>query len=107
MSKHTIVIEPDENGYFTKTTFINGLLSDSQQQQSENTGSSSGNFWSFFSGFWNSKPYNDNGREYNSASGNWEYTAAANGNANPFQSNYKAPQDYQGSVPVWDGYNGE
>jgi hypothetical protein len=53
------------------------------------------------------KPYNDNGREYNSASGYWEYTAAANGNVNPFLSHYEAPQDYQGSVPVWDGYNGE
>jgi hypothetical protein len=96
MNKHTIVIEPDENGNFTKTTFINGLLVDGEQEQK-----SSGGFWSFFS-FCNRK-YNDNGREYNPASDNWEYTAEANGNANPCQCNYEAPQDYQGSVPVWDG----
>src|SRR3990167_470746 len=33
------------------------------------------------------KPYNDNGREYNPASGDWEYTAEANGNADPFECN--------------------
>ena len=48
------------------------------------------------------KPFNDNGREFDPASGNWEYTTEANGNASPTQCNYEAPQDYQGSVPVWD-----
>jgi hypothetical protein len=53
------------------------------------------------------KAYNDNGREYNPATGNWEYTSEANGDADPYQCNYKAEQDYQGSVPSWDGYSGE
>jgi hypothetical protein len=79
------------------------------------------NVWSFFYAYahgatvggneWEAKSkrktHNDNGREYNSATGNWEYTAEANRNANPCQCNYEAPQDYQGSVPVWDGYDGE
>jgi len=67
----------------------------------------SGNaFFDFFSSFFRgcNRPYNDNGREYNSATGNWEYTAAANGGANPFECNYEAPQDYQGSVPTNDGH---
>jgi hypothetical protein len=46
------------------------------------------------------KNYNDNGREYNPATGNWEYTAEANGNANPYQCNYEPAQDCQGSVPI-------
>jgi hypothetical protein len=62
-------------------------------------------FASFFSG--NHKPYNDNGREYNPSSGNWEHTAEANGNANQYQYNYETAQDYQGSAPPWDGYSGE
>ena len=53
------------------------------------------------------REYVDNGRVYDPESGNWEYTEAAGGNVNPFACNYEAPQDYQGSVPVWDGYNGE
>jgi hypothetical protein len=65
--------------------------------------SDSGNaFFNFFASFflWRHKLYNDNGREYNPTSGNWEYTAEANGNANPYQCNYEAAQDYQGSVPI-------
>jgi hypothetical protein len=58
--------------------------------------------FSFFS-FFGSTPYNDNGREYDPVSDSWKYTASANGNANPYQCNYEAPQDYQGSVPSWDG----
>jgi len=71
-----------------------------------NEGHENEGFWSRIFGH-KSKPFNDNGREYNPASGNWEYTAEANGNADPCQCNYEAPQDYQGSVPVWDGYSGE
>lgn len=37
----------------------------------------------------------------------WESTAEANGNTNPTQCSYEALQDNQGSVPCWDGYNGE
>jgi hypothetical protein len=53
------------------------------------------------------KEYVDNGRVYDPATNNWEYTEAAGGNVNPFQCNYEAAQDYQGSVPSWDGYSGE
>ena len=68
----------------------------------ENEGDSGNAFFNFFASFFSGshQPYNDNGREYNPASGNWEYTAEANGNANPYQCNYKAEQDYQGSVPI-------
>ena len=52
------------------------------------------------------KPFNDNGREYDPETGSWIYTEAANGKADPFQCDYEAPHDFQGSVPVWDGYNG-
>lgn len=54
------------------------------------------------------KRYNDgNGCEYNPKAGDWEYADDADGNANPNQCNYEAPQDYQGSVSYWDGYSGE
>ena len=49
------------------------------------------------------REYEDNGRVYNSASSKWEYTQTAGGNTDPFQCNYEAAQDYQGSVPCWDG----
>jgi hypothetical protein len=82
----------------------------------EESGNVWSNVWSFFFSHgatvggneWEKKyknnNYNDNGREYNPASGNWEYTAEANGDADPCQCNYEAPQDYQGSVPMWDGF---
>jgi hypothetical protein len=54
------------------------------------------------------KRYNDgNGREWDPSTGNWEYTADKNGNANPNQCNYEPATDYQGPVPSWDGYSGD
>jgi hypothetical protein len=116
MSKYITIYQPNSLGEIEKIEMIDGVV---VQEEWEYPRNGWDNVWSFFYSHgatvggneWEARykrePYNDNGREYNSASGNWEYTASASGEANPFQCNYEAPQDYQGSVPVWDGYNGE
>lgn len=115
MSKYVTIYQPNSLGEIEKIEMIDGVVVEAEWEDPRDPG---GNFWNFFyphganmgDNEWESyhkrKPYNDNGREYNSVSGNWEYTASANGVANPFQCNYEALCDYQGSVPIWDGYNG-
>lgn len=106
MSKQIVVYRENERGEIAK--FIDGVeVVDGEVVNENNSGNAFFNFFaSFFRG--NHRPHNDNWREYNPASGNREYTVEANGNAaSPTQCNYEAPQDYQGSVPVWDGYSGE
>jgi hypothetical protein len=116
MSKYITIYQSNSLGEIEKIEIIDGVVVQEGREYPRNGWD---NIWSFFysngatvgGNEWKARhkrePYNDNGREYNSASGNWEYTASANGEANPFQCNYEAPQDYQGSVPIWDGYNGE
>jgi hypothetical protein len=113
MSKYLTVYKPNALGTIEKIETIDGVVVD------ENTSEDRWkNVWEFFykngstvgGNAWEKKykrEYVDNGRVYDPSSGNWEYTEEAGGNINPFQCNYKAEQDYQGSVPCWDGYSGE
>jgi hypothetical protein len=80
---------------------INGEVVD---EEPEPVPKSSNAFFNYFASFFagSHKPYNDNGREYNPTSGNWEYSEPARTNG------IEPPaEDYQGAVPSWDGYNGE
>jgi hypothetical protein len=113
MSKHITIYQPNSLGKIEKIEMIDGVVVQEGWEYPKNGWD---NVWSFFHSHgatiggneWEKRhkrePYNDNGRENNSAYGNWGHVVSANCIANP---NYEAPQDYQGSVPIWDGYNGE
>jgi hypothetical protein len=116
MSRYITIYQPNSLGEIERIEMIDGVV---VEEEWEGSRGGWGNVWSFFYAHgatagrseWEKRnkreQYNDNGREYNSASDNWEYVASANGDANPFQCDYVAPRDYQGSVPVWDGYDGK
>ena len=110
MSKQIVVYQANKQGKIAKfiddVEVVDGVVVDDAPKSGWE------NVWSFFFSHgatvggneWEKKykrPTDGNGREYDGA--NWVYTAEANRNADPCQCNYKAPQDYQGSVPVWDG----
>jgi hypothetical protein len=97
----TIIIEPDENGVFNRTVLVKGQLPLPKSESAKHEGCD--DFWSWLHDTFFSGKTTDNGREYNSASDSFEYVGEANGNADPFECKYEAPQDHQGSVPVWDG----
>lgn len=116
MTKYITIYQPNILGEIEKIEMIDGVV---VAEECDNQEGGQGNVWSSsypdgetvrenrWGTWYKRKPYNDNGREYNSASGNWEYTVSANGDAYPFQCNYEVVQDYQGSVPIWDGYMNE
>lgn len=116
MPKYVTIYQPNSLGEIEKIELIDGVVVD---EEWENSRGEWDGVWFFFYSHgtaegmneWEEcckkEPFNDNGREYNSASDNWEYITSANGDANPFQCDYVAPRDYQGSVPVWDGYDGK
>jgi hypothetical protein len=114
MSKQIVVYQPNAQGKIAK--FINGVEVVDGVVVDESPKSGWENVWSFFFSHgatvggneWEKKykrPTDENGREYDGE--NWVYSKEANGEANPFECTYEAPQDMNGSVPVWDGYNGE
>jgi hypothetical protein len=93
MDKKIVVYQENGRGEIAK--FIDGVEVVDGVVVDEAPKSGWENVWSFFYSHgatvggnewekkYRNKNYNDNGREYNPASGNWEYTAEANGNADP------------------------
>ena len=106
MSKYYTVYQENDLGEIEKIETVDGVV---VQEEAPDPKDAFNNVWRFFNfqSAGERKPYNDNGREYNPDSGNWEWTPEAGLYENPCACNYEAPQDYQGSVPIWDGYNGE
>ena len=110
MGKYVTIYQPNALGEIEKIETVDGVVVEEQAdaQEQADAGNVFNTVWNFFNFRKGEdappkrKPFNDNGREYNESSGNWEYTSDRNGNGNPFEVNYEAPQDYQGSVPVND-----
>lgn len=114
IGKQLILYQPNLKGGIEKVITIDGEVVSEEASNTGGSGWSRAWSWFFFHGAtvggneWEKKykrPTDGNGREYNG--NNWVYDAEHGGNRNGSESNYEAPQDYQGSVPVWDGYNGE
>lgn len=112
MAKYLTVYQPKTDGTIKKIETVDGEpMPEGWGANHESKQYDCGFFSWLFASFSKSerrkykRPTDGNGREYDGE--NWVYTSEANGDARPTQCNYEAPQDYQGSVPVWDGYNGE
>ena len=93
MTKYTTEWTVNERGEIVRVDYIDGEVVDEGATANDTGGAS----------FFSEAQYNDNGREYNSTSGDWEYTADRSGNGDPFACDYDPPQDINGSVPLWDG----
>lgn len=116
MTKYVTLYQPNENGEVEKIETINGEVVNEGHEGYESFASRA---WAWFfstnhdqtvgGNKWekSQRATDGNGREWSSSVGNnMDSTAEVNGSADPKWS-YEAPQDYQGSVPCWDGYNGE
>jgi hypothetical protein len=106
MRKYQTTYQPNSSSEIVKVEFIDGIVVDEDQ-----TPPKSGweNVWSFFFTHGSTvggsayeekfkRTTDGNWREFNGV--DWLYTDEANGQANPCQCDYEAPQDHQGSVPI-------
>jgi len=101
MSKYITIYQPNALGEIEKIEMIDGEVVNGNPR-------TWGEVWRSWTGIvgGTEKPLTENGREYDPVSG-WHYTAAANGDATSTSCDGEVAQDYQGSVPSWDGYDGD